>query len=377
MRMPSVYSTLLACALLLGIPLLLPAQQASPMRETVERGLGADRFVAGGVVTVAKPVAGDLFAAGGNIDVDAAVAGDALVAGGNVRLGAPVGQNLYAAGGRVSVNGTVQRNARLAGGHVEIGPRAKIAGNVSVGGGEARIGGAIGGYLQVGGGRVFIDGPIGGDVEAGSAEIELGPGARISGTLRYASRDELRRDPAAQVLGGIERLAPRAAWPVPSVRERARHRIAWLWSAGLIVLAAALAAALPGVYSGVAAAVRTHWARSLLVGFIALVCIPVGALLAMLTVIGIPLALAVLALYLALLVVGYASAGVSVGELALQRWQPARASRRGWRVVAAALGMLAISLLGGIPWIGGLVVSAAMLLGIGALLSQLQPESKS
>ncbi|CAH1091708.1 polymer-forming cytoskeletal protein [Candidatus Nitrotoga sp. 1052] len=365
---------LISAFLLTVIAAPLSAQNTTTAREPVERDLGPDHFIAGGTVSVSKSVAGDLAAAGGNVDVAAEVGGDALVAGGNVRLGASIKQGLYAAGGRVSVNGPVQRNARIAGGTVEIGPQARIAGNVIVGGGEVRITGAIDGYLQASGGHVVIDGPVGGDVEVASGSIELGPNARINGRLRYASRDELRRDPAAEVKGGIERFSPRAAWPVPSdVQERAGRGAGWVWTVGLMVIAAILVAALPGVYTGIGSIVRGRWPLSLLVGFIALVCIPVAALIAMFTVIGVPLALVMIALYLALLLVGYVSAGVSAGEAAVQRWQAARASQTSWRIAAAVLGMLAVSLLGRLPWIGGLVVFAAMLLGIGALLMQLAP----
>lgn len=326
-------------------------------RETVQRDLGTDHFTAGGTVSVSRPVAGDLAAAGANVDVTAAVGGDALVTGGNVRLGASIKQDLYALGGRVSIDGAVQRNARLVGGTIEIGPQARIAGNVTVGGGEVRIAGAINGYLQAGGGHVVIDGTVGGDVEIAGGTIELGPNARIDGRLRYASRDELQRDPAAVVKGGTERFTPHAGWPGPSdAQKRAGRGAGWIWTAGLMLLAAILAAALPGVYAGVGVSARERWAMSLLVGFIALVCIPVAVLIALLSVIGAPLALLMIALYLALLLAGYVSAGIAVGAVALKRWQPARAAQTGWRVGAAVLGMLAISLLGRLPWIGALLM---------------------
>ena len=341
-----------------------------------ERSSGADRFAAGPAVSIAAPVAGDLFVAGGNIDVDGAIGGDAVAAGGNVRLAGPVAQDLYAAGGQVNLSGSVQLNARLAGGRIEIGPRAKIAGNVSIGGGEARVLGAIGGYLEVGAGRIFLDGPIAGDVEVAGGSVELGPNARIGGQLRYASREELKRDASAQVRGGIERIElPQAARESYVARERAIGGFHWIWSAGMIVLAAVLAAALPACFSGAAAAVRTRWGHSLLAGFIALICIPAAALIALITVIGIPLALLAFALYFALLLAGYATTGICAGELALQVLEPARASRSGWRVLAAALGMLTVSLLAAIPWAGGLVVLAALVLGIGALLVRLKPGS--
>ena len=339
-----------------------------------EHSFGADRFAGGPAVSIAAPVVGDLFVAGGNIDIDASVRGDAVVAGGNVRVGGPVGQNLYATGGQVNLSGAVQRNARLAGGRIEIGPRARIAGNVSIASGDARIFGAIGGYLQVGAGHVFLDGPVAGDVEIGSGAVELGSNARIGGQLRYASREEIVQDTGAQVRGGIERIElPSAVGEAPVARERAIGGLHWIWSAGMIVLAAVLAAALPACFSGAAAAVRTRFGHSLLAGFIALICIPAAALIAMITVIGIPLALVAFALYFALLLAGYATTGICAGELALQGLEPARASRSGWRALAAALGMLAVSLLAAIPWAGGLVVLFALVLGIGALLVRLKP----
>lgn len=356
----------------LTVPFTLLA--AADRHETVARDFGPDHFIAGDSVRASQPVAGDLLAAGGNVDVDAAVNGDAIVAGGNVRMSSAVGQGVFAAGGRVMINGAVQRNVRMAGGTVEIGRQAKVGGNVIAGGGEVRITGGIDGYLLAAGGTVYIDGPVGGNVQVGSGTLELGPNARISGQLRYVSREELRRDPAAQVAGRIERIKPRADWPVPSdIQERLGRGAGWVWSAGLLVFAAILATALPGAYARVGETVRRRWPLSLLIGFIALVCIPVAAMLILLTVIGVPLALTTFAVYLALLVVGYVSAGIAVGELTLQRLQPVRAGHSGWRIGAAVLGMLAISLLGRVPWLGGLVVLAALLLGVGAVLLQARP----
>lgn len=373
-RRVSVFSAVMVIAVL-SAPLL--AQSGAPKRDPVEHDLGSDHFIAGSSVSIATPVQGDLVAAGGNVDVSAEIGGDAVVAGGNVRLGAAVRHGVYAAGGRVALNAPVQRNARMAGGTIEIGPQARIGGNVSAGAGEVRISGPIDGYLQVGAGRVVIDAPVGGNVEVASEVLELGPKARISGRLRYVSRNEVQRDPAAEVTGGIERVTPSATWPVPSrVQERAGRGAGWVWSAGLMLIAGILAVALPGVYTGVGATMQARWALSLLVGFIALVCIPVAAVIAMFTVIGVPLGLAALALYLVLLLAGYVSTGVVAGGLALTRLRAVRASHPGWRFGAAALGMFSISLLGRLPWVGGLIVLAALLVGIGALLMQLRGQAQ-
>ena len=368
------WDRLLLAIFLALFPCLVLADNVSKTKVPAERDFGADHFVAGCPISVTRAVAGDLMAAGCSVEVLAEVAGDLIIMGGNLRIAAPLKQGLYGAGGRISIDAAVQRNVRIAGGKVNLGPNAKVAGNVTIGGGKVEIDGAIAGYLQVGAGTVRINGVVAGDVEVGAGTLELGPNARIEGKLRYASENEVIRDPAAQVRGGMERIDRRARSPASQNhwRERARHGFGWAWSIGLLALAAILVAALPGFYKGVAQTARTRWAFSLLIGFIGLVCLPVSVLIAAITVIGIPLALVMIALYLALLLVGYVSAGIVLGDVALQRWRADRAAQQGWRVTAAVLGMLALSLLGRVPFAGGLVTLAAMLTGIGALLTQLQ-----
>jgi cytoskeletal protein CcmA (bactofilin family) len=347
------------------------AQEAK--KPVVERDLGNDHFAAGCPVRVDKAVKGDVFLAGCSIDVDAAVDGDALVAGGNVRIGAPIGQTLYAAGGQLTVNANVGRNARIAGGQVEIGPKSQVGGNVTVGGGEVRINGAVKGYVRAAGGTVLINGPVEGDVIATSGAVELGPNARISGQLRYASREDIKRDAAAQVQGGVERMQLEGGWPVPERAERSvGRRGGWVWSIGLMVIAGILAAALPGFYARVSETLRTRAGKSLLLGFVTLVCIPAAALILLFTIIGVPLALITVALYLALLLIGYVSTGIGIGAWALTRFLPGRGAQHAWRIGSAVVGMLVISLLGRLPYVGGFVVLVALLIGLGALALQVR-----
>ena len=362
-------------AALLSAVLSCAALAADP-RPSRERDLGADHFAAGADLSLSAPVKGDLFAVSGNLDADAPVGGDAAIAGGNIRIGGTIAQDLYLAGGRLAVNGTVRRNARIAGGHVVIGPRARIEGNASLAGGDVSVAGPIGGYLQAGGGQVFLDSAVGGDVEIGGGTLELGPNARIGGKLRYASRDEIRQAPGAQVLGGIERIALPEHLRKTEPREthsRAARGFAIAWAAGLVLLAAILGASLPRIFTATASSLRSRWGWALLAGFVVLACVPAAVLIALITVIGIPLALAALALYLALLLVGYASAGASLGILALQRWRIERTSHAGFRFLFAGLGMALVCLLAAIPWVGGLAALVALVLGTGLLAQRLNP----
>jgi hypothetical protein len=92
----------------------------------------------------------------------------------------------------------------------------------------------------------------------------------------------------------------------------------------------------------------------------------------MFTLIGLPLALLAIALYLALLLVGYVSTGIGLGAWTLARLKSDRTEDKWWRIGAAVLGVLAISLLGRLPYLGGFVVLTALLIGLGALLLQVR-----
>jgi cytoskeletal protein CcmA (bactofilin family) len=338
---------------------------------TVERDFGSDRFAAGGTLLIKLAVDGDLIAAGGRLDVNTTVGGDALLAGGNVITNKKISQNLYAAGGRLQINDAIGRNARVAGGQIEFSPNSDIAGNLSAVGGQITLNGKVKGLVQAAGGRVKIDSSIGGDVRVTAGQLELGPNARIAGKLLYASREPLKRDPAAQVQGEMKTFEPAGGWPVPeNVEHNMGRRGGWTWTIGLLIVALAFTLLLPDFHVSLADQQRSDVAKRFLVGFITLVCVPAAALLFLITIIGVPLGLLTMLLYFLLLVLGYVSTGITVGQWGRQRIKPDSINSTVWNVGSAVIGVLLVSLLARIPWLGGWVALAALLFGLGALVTR-------
>lgn len=342
--------------------------------------VSSDRFVAGPTVTESAPVAGDLFAAGGSIDVDADVDGDAFLAAGKIRVGADVGQSLYGAAGHLSVLGAIARNARLAAGSVEITETARIGGNLSVAGGNIVVRGTIDGELSAAAGDLLIDGAITGDVDVAARSVALGPNARIGGTLRYRSAEPLARDASAQVLGTVERRGiDRPA--APSREETARREeirrgfrlgFAIFWTVGVMLLAAAVVATIPRLSAAVSETLRTRVGASIVLGFIVLVCTPVAVLMLFATVVGIPLGLLLVLLYLMLLPLAWVGSAIGIGDRVLARVSPANATRTRWRIVGALLAAVALALVWRIPWVGSIMALAVLLAGLGAWTWQLR-----
>ena len=330
----------------------------------VDRSLGEDRFTAGEAIILDKPVAGDLIAAGRDIDLTSKVGGDAVIAARNVRVTGDLTQDLYAAGDSVWLNGAMQRNARIAGRTVEVTPSSTIGGNVSMAARDVRINGNVNGYVQAVGGHIYINGPVGGDVEATASQVELGPNARIAGKLRYTSEKEIIRDPAAQVAGPVEHIQRTELWG-----RSYRGLMLLFWTAGLIVLAVVIAAILPNAYARVTSTLETRPGLSLLLGIAATILIPAAAFILILSLIGIPLGLLAMTIFGALLLLGYVTAGTTLGDFILRR-RHREVPRTSGRIGAAALGVLILGLVGLIPYVGGLVMFAALLFGVGALVLQ-------
>jgi hypothetical protein len=335
----------------------------------------ADRLAAGSTLRLAERSTGDLIAAGGRVEVDAPVDGDTMLAGGELRVRAPLARNLYVAGGRVQLDSEMGRNLRAAGGQVELGSSARLGGHATIAAGDVSVRGPIKGSLSIVGGRALIDATVDGDVTVTAGQIELGPQARIGGTLRWRSEGELQRHASAQVAGPIERLALRDLGREALASDAGAFR--WLagawWTVGLMVVAAVVLAAAPGLASEVARTWRQRTGTSLLAGFVALVCIPVAVVTLFVTVIGVPLALLALLLYFVLLPMGYLGSAIGLGQWGLARWRSEAAGNLGWRIGATCLALVVLALLGAIPWLGGLVGLAMLMIGLGAIMLQLWP----
>lgn len=353
----------------------LPEQ--ARLEHSIERDFGSDHFAAGRTITVAEPVVGDLIAAGGKVEVKSEVGGDAVITGADVRMGGRVAESLFLFSGQVEVNGQVGRNARVGGGRIELGASSEVVGNLTVGGGEVTLKGRVNGYVQAAGGQVLIDGVVGGDVEVRAGELTLGPNARIAGALRYASREAIKRDPAAQVQGPVERIEVEGGWPVPENMERSMGRSGgWIWTLGLLVMAGVMVWAMPRFFGQVATTWHTRFPTSLLLGFVLLVCVPVAAVLFLLTVIGVPLGLMTMALYPVLLLLGYVCSGIGLGHWGAALLNPTWIRGTMGQVAGAIAGVLVIGLLARVPWLGGLVMLLALLAGLGAFAMQAWTSSR-
>jgi hypothetical protein len=127
----------------------------------------------------------------------------------------------------------------------------------------------------------------------------------------------------------------------------------------------------PGFVQASTQAVGSGW-RSLGLGGAVLAGVPVAIVVAAITLVGIPLSLMLFAAYLASIYLAKIWAGAFLGRILLR---PAGATKHDW-LLGLLLGLLILTIVGFIPYIGGLVHFGVICLGLGAFAWQLYHASR-
>ena len=233
--------------------------------------------------------------------------------------------------------------------------RGVTAGKVVVIDGDVLVRGTVDGDLIVVKGEVTLRGRVTGDVVAVTEKVVLGERGRIDGDLRYG--DERPEGGTGDKVGGeVKRF------DLESIAAPTGVGIAlgvWLaFTVSIFLLGLVLLLLAPRAADAVA---RAGIGKSLLVGLLAFILLPILAVVALVTVIGAPLGLVLLLALLPLYAISYVTGAWVVGRRILK---PDKA-----RILSFLVGLVILRLLALIPIAGGLITFLATLLGLGALLA--------
>jgi Na+-transporting methylmalonyl-CoA/oxaloacetate decarboxylase gamma subunit len=236
---------------------------------------------------------------------------------------------------------------------------------------DATIDGTVREQLMVIDGTGRVAGTVRGDVTVINGHLDLAPSARVGGNiLLYGST--IARAPGAQVAGAVHTetgisFGARAMW------------FLWISMTLFVVLAGLAFAWIGGRQLAESAALVTHEPLGTAIAALVLCAgLPLLAMGAFLTIVGIPFGFAVLFFVIpALSLAGYVVSGTALGRFALQRLVPRASTEPGAAPVedhpfrAAAAGLLLFQLVALVPGIGGPLIFLAGLAGAGAIAYRL------
>jgi hypothetical protein len=236
-------------------------------------------------------------------------------------------------------------------------PAGQTAGDVVVLDGPVTIAGHVTGDVVSVSGPVRLAGRVDGDLIAVADRALLGPTARVGGDLRYGDeRPVLAR--GARVEGTVKS----EDWSDAANGWGWVSAIGW-WlavSVSTLIVGALLTWLAPGALYAAERAVREYLGASVGWGVAIAIGVPLLALLALVTLVGIPFGIALLLAAIPVLLVAYATTAWIVGRRVLRN-----RSASPWLALLAGWAILRVLAL--IPVAGALAGLAATVVGLGAL----------
>jgi hypothetical protein len=238
---------------------------------------------------------------------------------------------------------------------------AETVGTVIVISGDVTVDGTIRDSLIVIDGTATVTGRVGGDLTVISGNLVLQPTATAENVFLY--RSTLVREAGATITGTLNERS--------GFSFSLGAGVLWMIWAGMsvAVLAGGLLFAVLGnqQLSAAAGVITSRPLETALTTLLTWVALPVVAVLLMVTVIGIPLGLAMFVFLMpALWFLGYLVAGAGLGFAVTRLWSKADYTAR--PVLPVLVGLIIFQMVGLIPAVGGLVVFLAGLAGGGALV---------
>ncbi|UCD61823.1 MAG: hypothetical protein JSV59_04440 [Flavobacteriaceae bacterium] len=374
----------LLCLFALLFSTLAMGQHTADKRISISQNQPDDIYLAGETIRINAIVDGDVVAAGRKISIIDSLQEDLIIAGADINLRGPVKDDIRALGGRLVIDSEVGDDVILAGGEVTITEDAIIYGNLINFSGNIEMNGEVKGMLKSYSGEIvlngkvgeeaylysetiFINGEISGISKITAEELDIGNDARFLSDVEYWSEDS--------EIDFKNSLINAKATYNEDLKPDEEH-LSWnAWKGfGLVALglwifyvisAFLILVLLNWAFNDFFADTITHLDKELLTGFIYgliyLLGMPLLILFTFILVIGIPIGLFLLSVYIFSLLFGHL-----IVALLIAHYLNKKRNWNFWTLVLVSLGAaIVLRLLTLIPFLGSLVSIIVIAIGYG------------
>ncbi|MDD3887219.1 MAG: polymer-forming cytoskeletal protein [Patescibacteria group bacterium] len=349
--------------------------------------ISGDVYAVGQTVTVSSnaKILGNLFTAGQIINIDGIVEGDLFTAGANVNITGSVKNGIMAFAGMISVapKATLDsNNATFFGGTIDISKNANFSRDMIANGGAINYKGTVDNNLTINGGTVDVSGLVKKDATITASEkMVFNSGAKVDGNLNYSSPKQAEFKNGSQVVGETKFTQ------LVETQKKAGKKNSMNWFAmsafkvvtnfismiSLMIVAIVTAAICKKYSLNVIDKLKTKTWASLGWGLLVLFVTPIAFIILLITILGMPIAFLILPIYLVLIYFAKVFATICTGYFILKSIGKNEPNL----IWSAVLGVIVLSIIMMIPFIGFLAKLAVISLGIGAMVLALKAYHKN
>jgi cytoskeletal protein CcmA (bactofilin family) len=349
------------CAALTAAPASFATEMRSGNSTEIKRdeNIKGDVYLTGQRIRVEGTVDGDVFAAGKDIDIDGHVLGDVISAGTIVRIRGKVDGNVRSAGNTISITGSVGKNVMWFGETVDLDSSGKIGGGLTMFGTTGNIDGRLERDILFFGDTLHLSGGVGGNVRAQGASLIINSTAQVDGTIKFEGRNEPNVATEAKLAHQVEytKMVRKHEY------ERGAGYYIWrvIWTAAFALFGLVVFLLLPKFAEETVRAGEQIGASAGL-GVLVLFGVPIAAVIACFTVVGLILGITGIILWIFMLVSAQLVVGAVMGQ-----WLMGKA-RETWPLIGRmVVGLVIVRLITTIPHLTFWTRLAVVLWGMGAL----------
>ncbi len=359
-------------------------QHTADKRISISEHQSDDIYLAGETIRINAIVDGDVVAAARKISIIDSLQEDLIAAGADINVRGPVKDDIRAVGGRLIIDSEVGDDVILAGGEVTITENAVIYGNLINFSGNIEMNGEVKGMLKsysgeivlngkvreeayLYGGSILINGEISGTSKIAAEEFEIGNDARFLSDVEYWSED-----PEINFKNSL--INAKATYNEDLMPDK--EDLSWnawkgfsLVAFGLwvfyVISAFLILVLLNWAFNDFFADTVTHLDKEVLTSFIYgllyLIGMPLLILFTFILIIGIPVGLFLLSVYIFSVLFGHL-----IAALLIAHYLNKNRNWNFWTIILVSLGLaIVLRLLTLIPFLGSLVSIVVIAIGYG------------
>jgi predicted anti-sigma-YlaC factor YlaD len=337
-----------------------------PASETVDDTL----LVTGNTVRVEGVVNGDLLVFSRTLEVRGTVKGDLVSFAKRTVVNGSVEGHIYNFSQSFDLDGQLGHSIYGWAQSWRVDNRGQVGDGIVVGAGDFVLEGDVKHSVTIFTSNADVSGSIGRELTMAGGSLTLTNAARVGGNLsaRVRQLKDVHIADGATIAGkrDIQVQVRKSQFTRPRFYF---HQTVWLAAAMLVGWLGLVL--FPGFVQASTQAVGSGW-RSLGLGVGVLAGVPVAIVAAAITLVGIPLSLMLFAAYLAAIYLAKVWVGAFLGRILLK---PSGATKGDW-LLGLLVGLLILTIVGFIPYLGGLVRLGVVFLGLGAFAGQLYRASR-
>jgi hypothetical protein len=349
-------------------PTVLAAKTISGDQILIEEELNENLYAIGNTIETRNYINGDLVAIAADDKINGIVSGDVTLIGINVLFNKSTTRTAKILAGSAVVNGYIDGDLIIVAADATVTENVEVKGDLIIIANSATVNGKINGNTNIKASHTVLNALMLGNATVSSQQIKIGNVSSIKGDLNYSSKDRIYN--IQKVVKGttvFQKLGQK------TYLETLRSKMYLILS--LLIVAIILFSLIPTTMQNLIRTANVEFTRTILYGAIALIAIPILVILFFMTIIGIPMALMLAALYATMLylspIVIISLSGIAIrnylfpGQLVKKKHIKQKLGLQ--LIQSLIIGLFIYILVICIPLLGGTVELFSIVVGFGAV----------